>query len=215
MALTCLQILKGAAGKLGVLAIGRELTSAQSEQGMEILRSMYLETVGQGLWGPLVDTIVSAATYTAHEQERVVCSSAVTTVTLPTSITTEWCPSQGYIGGSYDYGWSNSSSSAYPRPPRDGALIQVSQTDLNAALTYIYDAPRHEWKSLDSLLVATNAPLSERYGEALKAKLAEAWAPHWGILQLPPSLSKQVATANSLLSHRYDRNARRAVGQYY
>jgi hypothetical protein len=215
MSLTCLQILAGAAGKLGVLAIGRSLTSAQSEQGMEIFRSLYLEMVGQGVFGPLLDTWVTDAAYTAHENERVICDATVTTVTLPTTITQEWYPNTGYIGGFADFGWSNSSSSAtYPRAPRDNAIIQVARTNLSSALTYIYDAPQTDWVAIDSLLVATAAPLSERYGEALKAKMAEKWAANWGVTP-EPILAKEIAQANSLLSHRYDRIACAAVGNYF
>lgn len=215
MSLTCLQILTGAARKLGVLAIGRNLTSAQSESGMEILQSLYLELVGQGVFGKLIDSYITDTTYTAHENERVVCSSVVTTVSLPTTIDEEWCPNQGYIGGDSDYGWASGGGNTYPRAPRDNAIIQVARTNLNSALTYIYDAPRATWASIDSLVVGSTAPLSERYGEALKSLMAEKWATDFGITP-PPTLAGQVASAKSLLSHRYDRSYRStSSGSYF
>lgn len=213
MALTCLQILTGAARKLGVLAIGRNLTSAQSESGMEILQSLYLELVGQGVFGKLYDSYITDATYTAHENERITCDATVTTVTLPTTITEDWWPTSGPIEGAYDYGWSNSSTT-YPRTPRDSAIIQIARTNTSSALTYIYDAPQTNWVALDSLALASTAPLSDRYGEALKALLADKWSLDWGVTP-PPILAKQVATANSLLSHRSDRAYRPVSGSYF
>jgi hypothetical protein len=215
MSLTCLQLIKGAMRKLGVLAIGREPTSAQAEDSMEVLTSFYLELIGQGVFGKLIDSYVTDAAYTAHENERITCSSVVTTVTLPTTITAEWWPVQGNIGGIYDYGWNNTSASAtYPRTPRDGAVVQIARSDLGTALTYIHDAPKAAWVSIDSLALATAAPLSERYGEALKALLAIKFAPHYNV-QPNPFLERESAKANSMLSHRFDRGYRPVSGNYY
>lgn len=214
MSLTCLQLIKGAMRKLGVLAIGREPTSAQSEDSMEVLSSFYPELVGQGVFGKLYDSYVTDATYTAHENERITCDATVTTVTLPTTITEEWWPSQGPIGGISDYGWNNSSSNAYPRTPRDNSIIQIARSNTSTALTYIYDAPKTDWVALDSLVLASAAPLSERYGEAMKALLAVKLAPHYNIVP-NPFLERESAKANSLLSHRYDRSYRPVSGNYF
>lgn len=216
MALTCTQILVGAARKLGVLAIGRSLTAPQGESGMEMLQSLYLELVGQGVFGRMIDTLVTDSSYDAHENERVICDRTVTTVVnLPSEISAEWIPNQGYIGGPFDYGWSNSASSTWPRAPHDNAIIQIAdQNNADNGETHVYDAPRASWVEITALALNSTAPLSERYGEALKALMAEKWAPDFNVAP-PPTLAAQVATAKSLLSHRYDRNARAAVGCYF
>ncbi len=210
--LTCLNIIKGAMRKLGVLPIGREPTSAQGESGMEILQSMYHEKVGQGVFGRLTDSYITDATYTAHENERITCDTDVTTVTIPDAITEEWCAS-GPIGGLGDYGWSNWRTTT-PRTPRDGSVVQVAQTNSSTPLTYIYDAPRTDWVSIDSLTLAGDAPLSDRYGNALKALLAEVWATDFNVTPTP-TLMREITQANSLLSHRPDRGSRAPTGQYF
>jgi hypothetical protein len=170
--------------------------------------------IGQGVFGKLVDSLITSATYEAHEGERVVCDTTVTTVTLPTSITTEWFGNSGYIGGSTDYGWSNSQVVVYPRTPRDNAIIQIAaQDDPANSETHIYDAPRAEWVEITTLGLSDNAPLSDRYAEALKALLAIKLAPHYNI-EPNPFLQAENSKANLLLSNRPDR-AYRPVQAYY
>lgn len=207
---TCLRIGTGAMRKIGVLPIGREPTAAQGEQFMVTLQAMYNELVGQGVFGRLIDSKITASTYTAHEGERVVINTTVTTVTIPTTITTEW----GYapVGGPYDYGWG-AWPSTLPRPPHDNAIIQVARSNLGSALTYIYDAPRATWAVLEGLVLADIAPLSERYGEALKSILALKLCSPFNV-EPTQILLDEYARANSILSTRFDRSHRQPSGQY-
>lgn len=212
MTQTCLRIGTGAMRKLGVLAIGREPTAAQGEEFMITLQAMYNELIGQGVFGKLYGTLVTDATYEAHEYERVTINSTVTTVTIPTTITTEW--DSGPFDGPRDYGWSMFSPTS-PRPPIDNAVIQVARSNLTDAepQTYIYDAPRGKWVLIEGLTLASIAPLSNRYGEALKSILALKLAAPFNV-EPTQILLGEYARANSILSTRFDRSHRQASGQY-
>lgn len=213
MTMTVRAVAAGAMKKLSVLAAGRSPTGDQGQDALDILQALYKEFVGQGVFGKIYDTLVTGATYTAHENERCVCNrSAGVTVTLPDTITIEFPTTIGFVNGSTDYGWGNSYT-ATPRTPRDGSVIAITDLFSTLDLTYIYDAPNSRWTSIDSLTLDSVAPLSGRYGEGLKAILAVRWAPNFNI-EPQRAVIGQANSAHSMLSHRYDRPYRAVAGQY-
>ena len=213
MTITVRAIASGAMRKLQVLAAGRNPTADQAQDALEILQALYKEFVGQGVFGKMYDTLVTDATYTAHENERCVCNrSAGVTVTLPDTITLEFPTAIGFVNGSTDYGWGNSYS-VTPRTPRDNSVIGITDLFSTLDLTYVYDAPGARWVALDSLTLDSVAPLSGRYGEGLKAILAVRLAPNFNV-EPQKSVAGQANSARSMLSHRYDRPYRAVAGQY-
>lgn len=216
MTITVRDIVKGGLRKLQVLPAGREPTGDQAQDALDILQALYKEFVGQGVFGKIYDTIVTGATYTAHENERCVCNrSAGVTITLPDTITTEFPASTtiGFINGYTDYGWGTGFN-VTPRTPRDSSIICVTDMFSTLDLTWVYDAPGARWVSLDAITLDTIAPLSGRYGEGLKALLAVRSAPNWNVTP-QPSVVAQAHSANSMLSHRYDRPYRPVAGQFF
>lgn len=220
MPITVRTIVKGAMKKLGVLPIGREPTSPQAQDALEALQALYRELVGQGVFGRLYDVLVTTATYSAREQERVVCDlvSGVT-VTLPETITQSLIDSAPYRCFTYDvnapdYGRGCWSSEVFPRPPRDGACIVVADVNSSLEKYYLYDANRAYWVLLDSLTLDSTAPLSARYQNGLEAVLSERLADPFGV-DVPKQATAQANTFRHSISMKLDRSRRPVIAEYF
>jgi hypothetical protein len=223
MAVTVRQIVRGALKKLGVLAIGREPTAAQAQDALEVLQGLYRELVGLGVFGRLVDVLVKTDTYSAREQERVVCnnSGGGVTVTLPVEITQSLLVSQPYYRSysdpwatDWDYGHGGFSPEPLPRPPRDGACIVVVDVNSDFEKYYLYDANRAFWVLLDGLTLDNNAPLSGRYQNGLMAVLAMRMAAPFGV-EPSPVLQGEANAFRYSISMKSDRSRRETVAEYF
>lgn len=223
MSITCRDLTKRSLRKLFVLASGREPTGSQAQDALDALLSLYKEFVGQGVFGRLNPVIITASTYTARENERVVCNNATgVTVTLPDTITLNLLRESPYYvsyddlgstASGYDYG-RGYPTEIIPRPPRDGSVITVTDMFSNLDLTWIYDGPPARWISIDSLGLSDNAPLTGRYANGLAAILAIRLASEWAVT--PSALVVSEANlGRSQLSARYDRQYRPVVAGYY
>lgn len=214
MPITVRSVVKGAMKKLGVLAIGREPTAAQAQDALEILQALYRELIGQGVFGRLYDVLVTTSTYSARENERVVCDLlAGVTVTLPETIT------EGLIGSlspydylATDYG-RGSVCEVLPRPPRDGSPIIVADVNSSFEKYYLYDANRAYWVPLDDLTLDSTAPLSARHENGLRAILAERLADPFGV-PMPKQAAAEANTFRYAISMKLDRSRRATVAEY-
>jgi len=213
---TCRDIIKGAMKKLAVLPIGREPTAAQAEDALDILEGTYRELVGQGVFGRLTDVLVTGSAYAAREQERVVCQNgAGVTVTLPDTITAALlaaapaCTDIPY--GAYP---SCCPEPCLPRPPYDGACIVVADLNSCVELYYVYDANRALWAGLDHLTLDMLAPLSGRYENGLKAKLAVRLASGYG-RDVTPLLQGEVNGFHYQLAMKNDRRRLPVMAEYF
>lgn len=206
-------IVKGAMKKLSVLAIGREPTAAQAADGLTILQSLYREWVGLGVFGRLTDVLVTSESYDARENERVVVdnSGVLVTVNLPETITQELC---GSGGGPYDYGRGCGPYETLPRPVRDGSLIVVADINSSCEEYYIYEANVARWVLLDDLTLDSEAPLSKRYEDGLKAALASRFASYFA-MEVPPSIAAQTNTFEHAISMKADRSYRPVQACYF
>lgn len=219
MAITVRTIVKGAMFKLGVLPIGREPTSPQAQAALETLQALYRELIGQGVFGRLYDVLVTTATYSAREQERVVCDSqGGVTVTLPETITQSLIDSAPYRCFTYDtnapdYGRGCWSSEVFPRPPRDGACIVVADVNSSFEKYYLYDSNRAYWVLIDSLTLDSTAPLSARYQNGLSAVLAERMADPFG-MPMPKQATAEANMFRYSISMKPDRPRRPVMAEY-
>jgi len=212
--ITVRDIVKGAMKKIAVLAIGREPTAAQGEDALEALQAIYRELVGQGVFGRLNDVLITAATYDARENDRVVCDYATgVTVNLPEVITADLQNAlPAYDPDQSDYG-RGGGCEPLPRPPRDHSPIVITDVNSSFEQYYLYDANRAFWVLLDDLTLDSKAPLSNRYENGLKAKLALRLAPTFG-RQPTPFLLAEVNAFHHALSHKKDRSRRPTVAEY-
>jgi hypothetical protein len=223
VSITTRAIVKGALKKLGVLAIGREPTAAQAQDALEILQGLYRELVGQGVFGRLVDVLITTDTYNAREQERVVCDLAGgCTVTLPETITQSLLSAPPYYDAAWfdpyatdwDYGHGGVTAEPLPRPPRDGACIVIADVYSDCEEYYVYDANRAYWVRLDGLTLDSAAPLSGRYQNGLMAMLGLRMAAPFGV-EPSPVLQGECNTFRYALSTKFDRSRRAAVAEYF
>lgn len=223
MSITCRDLINRSLRKLFVVASGRNATGSQAQDALDALLSLYKEFVGQGVFGRLNPVIITATTYSARENERVVCNNAAgVTVTLPDTITVNLLRENPYyvsyddIGstaGGYDYG-RGYPTEVIPRPPRDGSVITVTDMFSTLDLTWIYDAPPARWISIDNLGLSDNAPLTGRYANGLAAILAVRLASEYAVTPTQFVVS-EANLGRSQLSSRYDRQYRPVVASYF
>lgn len=164
---TCREIVSASLRKCGVRAPGEEPEAAEADNGMEVLSSMYLGWVADGVFGPLADVIVTEA-YEALENERVVADSALT-VTLPTEYDDE-CSDTG------------------TRPPRDLAIVETVIEE--ARQVSVYDALSRAWVRLDNLTLASTAPFATRGADDLACALAMNYADEFRADLRPATVQK-------------------------
>ena len=181
---TCSDIIKGAFRRAGVSRDLDEMRPREMDRGLQVLQDIYLGMVGSGLFGRMADVEI-AADYTAREQDRILCdTNGDITITLPKTI-------------------EDDSEEDGVRPPRDGAIIIVSDVYSADFVVYVYDATYAAWTAISQLTLASFAPLSIRYRAGLEARLAVRLAEENGV-QVTAELRRQEFQGMSALSHRFD-----------
>ncbi len=210
-------VLKGALRKLGALPSGADIPASEGEDALAVLRQMYLEMVGSGMFGRQCEITVPSGTpdFVAPEGARMVTDNlAAINITLPITVQDTWWR--------YDYGarwlppaivtaptWNNQ------RPPRDGAVVTAADLarDYNTR-TYVYDAALARWTDLAAMDVGDQAPLSTRYGEGIMCELAIRLAPEYG--QEPSaSIVRGAAQGRSAMVCRWDGPERTVRGNFF
>lgn len=210
---TCRDLIKRSLRKLGAIAAGQEPTADMATDALVSLQSLYLELIGQGVFGRQFDITITDATYTANEQERILCDNlSGVTITLPDQITAPpwwcgygdgyWSGYGGWWGPDYGVGWL--SNCVYPRPPRDGALVTLTDLLSDFSQNYIYDSQIGRWTLIQGLTLNSDAPFYARYQEGIACKLAEILSPEYPALPLNPQVLKGANQFNSAISHRWD-----------
>jgi hypothetical protein len=122
---SCLDIVKGAMIKAGVLASGREPRLADREDVLAVLAGMYRTWITAGAFGRLRD-VIPLANYTAGENERIFRNqSALLIVTLPETVAKQAFWSDFSIYGQYNQEVMATTPVSDQRPPRDCAVVTV------------------------------------------------------------------------------------------
>lgn len=148
---TCRQVIYSALRKIGAgVDEGNPAAKPYPAQiGLELLQSLYRESVASGLFGRLTDVTVSAD-YEAKENERIHNSSDDDIeITLPATIV--------------------DAVTGETRVPINRAVVQVSG---DTPVTYIYSHLINDWIAIDDLTLNSEAPLSEQGVNGLACWLA-------------------------------------------
>ncbi|MFZ5667958.1 MAG: hypothetical protein ACOY4K_00540 [Pseudomonadota bacterium] len=192
---TCNEVVKGAFRRAGISRDLDEVRPREMERGLQVLQDIYLGLVGSGAFGRFNDVDIDDD-YTAEEQDRILVNTeSAVTVTLPQTV------EDGYATDGV-------------RPPLDGAVVMVTDVYSTARSTYVYDASYAAWTAIESLALASFAPLSVRYRAGLEARLAVRLAEENGV-PVTPELRRQEAQGIAALLHRFDAPRRETEATYY
>lgn len=198
---TCQDIITYAMRMNGILGLGKQPKSAELDEGMAALQSMYDEWRTGGMLGELVDEYVTAD-QDAQEGRRYLLADGVT-LAEPSLIAST----------SDDYGLCDYGTNATERQPRDLAFYEkVDSAGTQAARLY----DRTGWVDLLGLALTDTAPLSGRGSYGLAACLAASGG-FLGAFGTPPN-ETTVATARHFLSNIMGRNGStqdRSTGAYF
>lgn len=191
---TCREVVEGALRKLGKLGAGRSARAPDLNDGFDSLVALYRSFINDGAFGHLRD-VTPLSDYTAGENERIFRNSAsVTSITLPELVPDCW------YGSPWEYGsrWVPPGSEvSADRPPRDCSVVVISDTDSGLTNEYIFDGQQKLWVDLSNLTLDSEAPLSRRDFDGLKAKLAMQIADEYGgqIGQVTANLANRFQSA--------------------
>lgn len=194
----CGAVIDGSLRKLGKLGAGRTARTVDAEDALESLKGLYRSLINSGAFGRLRD-VIPTADYTAGENERILrYSDSTATISLPALVTDYWF-------GTCQYGsrWvPPGSETSASRPPRDCSIVVVSDAFTGITEEFLYDAQDRTWQSLSDLALDTEAPLSRRDPDGLKAALAVTIADEYGGELTAPTTALARGFQSSL-THRY------------
>lgn len=172
-------IVNGALRKIGKLAGGREPRAQDSSDALEVLRGLYSQLINSGAFGRLRDVVPTGASYMAGENERIFRNSDVTqSIDLPQLVQRDHFGPLPYDMEPVSYPSGDIDNAV--RPPRDCAVVAISDAFTGITAEYLYDAQRRTWVALLDLGLADPAPLADRDAEGLKCMLAEQLADEFG-----------------------------------
>lgn len=188
---SCLDIVKGALRKLGVLASGREPRAVDRDDVFQALKGMYRQWINAGAFGRLQD-VVPVSDYTACGSVRIYRASdqAELAITLPETVRRQdyWCDYRIY-GSCW---WPDTRRDV--TTPRDCTVVTVSDAVAGQTFDFIYDGQLKLWQGLYDLALEDRAPLAHRDPQGLMAMLA---------LQVADDFSAQVGPGTSRLAGNF------------
>ena len=195
---TCRETVSGALRKIGRLGAGREPRAADQADVLAALQGLYRQWINGGAFGRLSDVVPTGAAYTARENERIFRNaSATVTITLPETVATVPNP-RSYRDEVLTYEGITGNT----RPPRDCAVVVISDAFTATTVEYIYDGSQRLWQAINALALADTAPLSVRDPMGLQAALAMQIADEFGA-EVGAMTQRQAATFQMGLTHRY------------
>lgn len=172
-------IVNGALRKIGKLAGGREPRTQDSLDALEVLKGLYSQLINSGAFGRLRDVTPTGARYIAGENERIFRNSDVTqSIELPQLVARDGCGPLPYDQERVSY--PSGDIDNVLRPPRDCAVVAISDAFTGITAEYVYDGQRRTWAAILDLGLPDHAPLSDRDAEGLKCMLAEQLVDEFG-----------------------------------
>lgn len=204
---SCLDVVKGALRKLGVLASGREPRAVDRDDVFQSLKGMYRQWVNNGTLGRMQD-VVPVADFTVCSAVRILrtAETASLSITLPETV------SRPVFWRDYGiWGLCDCSDSRNITTPRDGMPVSISDAVIGETYDFIYDGQIKRWEGIDGLELADRAPLAWRDPQGLMAALAMQIADEFSA---QPGLSTSMQAANfmSALTCRYSTPAEAQPG---
>lgn len=140
--------------QIGVIAAGQSPTTAETDDALAMLRSIYRRWITEGAFGALTP-VTPTANYTAGANERIFRNTLdVTEITIPETI----CGA----------------------PPRDLSIIVINDAFTGETMDVVYDGQVSRWFRLDNLTATDVAPLSFRDSTGLASALAAELASQYG-----------------------------------
>lgn len=226
---TCRLIVNSALRKLGRLGAGREPRVADQTDVLAALQGLYGSWVVAGSFGRVQDIVPTGTNYMASGGERILRESADTlVVTLPELVSDEGGSDYGRRGGRY-YGTvitigmvgadtvvtvEPSQPIGYALPPRDGAVVIITDRVGGNTQTWIYDGQIKRWQSIDSLQLDDEAPRSASDPEGLSAMLALEVADMFGA-EAGPTTQRQAGRYQVALTQRFGMRREPVPGVYF
>lgn len=223
MSVTCRDIVRRALRKLSRVAAGQDVAGDDLVDGLETLQALYLEFVGLGVFGRMWD-VVATADFTVLPQMRVLSNNeSGIAVTLPQIIDPNaysFYPQYGYPffpwgcwadGYDYGFGWNTTLS---PRPPWDGACVEINDAFSPTSQTWIYQSACANWIMLEKLNPSDVAPLAAKYSDGIASLLAQRISPEYG-MQTPQEVASAASRCLYALTHRYDKPRRPVATEYF
>lgn len=226
---TCRATVNTALRKLGRLAAGREPRQADAQDALDALRGLYTAWVSSGAFGRLCDVVPTGTSYTATGNERVFRTKGVDalSVNLPELVADGWVNDFGrdapYYGTTVtisDDGDTTTVTVApsqplgYCKPPRDGAVVSISDAVCGQTKSYLYDGTIKKWQGLDDLALDAEAPRSSADPQGLAACLAVEIADQFGVEVMPATLA-QASRFKSAMVNRFSMPRQMVPGVYY
>lgn len=194
MTTTIRDIITRAYRRAGLRDANQTLSAADASNGLQDIRALILSLPGMTHWKPVeVDD-----DYTAGENERVrVNSDDAVTVTIPFAVDSTrsilyCCDQYAVVCEGYD-----------DRAPKDGARVQVTDTNSNSAVTYYYRADLCAWMPAHGLTLDSLVPLNADMHAGLIARLAVDLSASEPDLPLSPIIVAQAEDFTSRCRARY------------
>jgi hypothetical protein len=226
---TCRLIVNSALRKLGRLGAGREPRVADQTDVLAALQGLYGSWVASGAFGRLGDVVPTGTNYMASGGERILRESAATlVVTLPELVADSYGTDYGRGPGRY-FGTvvtvetvgndtivtvEPSQPIGYALPPRDGAVVVISDRFGGNTRTWLYDGHIKLWQELEDLQLDDEAPRSASDPEGLGATLALEIADTFGA-EVGPTTQRQAMRFQVAMTHRYGMRREPVPGVYF
>jgi hypothetical protein len=202
---TVSDVIRLAMQRLRLTAGGEAISALEATDGLIAFQSMFDGWATNGLFGRLND-VIPAANYTANEQDRVINDGGYV-ITLPLTIQPNYAYAPTYPGNQYA-----PLTSAYPRPPRD--LAQIEVLTANVSVRSIYDAHSRAWVPIQAMTLTQVAPLSNRGAQGLASCLALQIADDFDA-QPSPGIQRVATLFMFGLSARYGSSRRTGIVDYF
>ena len=225
---TCRHIVNSALRKLGRLGAGREPRVADQTDTLAALQGLYGSWIAAGTLGRVLDVVPTGTTYTASGNERIYRTSPATlTVELPELLSNERIGDYGHERPAY-YGSvitittvdgittvdvRASQPVGCVTPPRDGAVVMISDQVGGQTSAWIYDGTIKRWQATHTLQLDNEAPRSAADPEGLSALLALEVADTFGA-EVGAGTMRQANRFNVALAQRFGMRAEHIQGVY-
>lgn len=204
-------VVNGALRKIGILAAGREARTSDAADALEALNGLYAWLITSGAFGRLRD-VIPTADYTACGNERIYRMLPTITITLPDTVPADW---NWYCDGWGPYPplYANSLLTNQA-PPRDCAVVAITDQVVGTSETWINDAFLRQWQAVGDIGLDDPAPLSARDPQGLQSLLASRIADQFGG-DLPQMTALQASQMVQGLTARFASPASISPGVYF
>ncbi len=190
---TCHWTVQTALKKLGVVGSGRDARPADFNDTFDALKGMYGAWIASGAMGRLRDVAPTGSRYVAYGGERVYRTSPDTLeVALPELVQAgcfndyghDWWGTIVTLGSDSDQTLVTTTTNqpvGYAVPPRDGAVVMISDAVGGQTQFWLYDGTAKKWQGVHLIDANDEAPRSTADPQGLAAMLAIEVCDQFGV----------------------------------